>query len=404
MKKIQERAGRPDVMKLLADARPEALDPALLADAPRQRTDLARILAGGTEGQGRLRVVRPFWAGMVRPLGAAVALTAVAATVVVVSSADSQTPSGGAGTRSQASSGDPAVPGGRLELLAAAKKAETSPAEGTYWQTATRSDSVDVVGKEGALFAVNTTSKAEWSVGVRPGTQSLMVTGIDGATAPRTAADKARWQAAGSPASLQAPGGEGAGKGTLEIVIGSQGRPLVMETNSDEKIYSLGPRNVSYDDLRELPSKSDELSAYLKALYAEDSGAETASGQTAWMLRRAADLVTMPVKPAVRAAAYRVMADLPGVRVLARATDPLGREGVAVVAPGTVRTLLGSVEQRLVVDPSTGEMLCEQDILVEPSARAEEAGLKAGTTVNYQATTGMSWGEQQITVPANAQR
>ncbi|MFF3055739.1 hypothetical protein [Streptomyces sp. NPDC057909] len=36
------------------------------------------------------------------------------------------------------------------------------------------------------------------------------------------------------------------------------------------------------------------------------------------------------------------------------------------------------------------------------SARAREAALDAGTTLNYQATSRMSWGEHQITVPKNA--
>ncbi|WP_327419947.1 hypothetical protein OG612_41265 [Streptomyces sp. NBC_01527] len=97
---------------------------------------------------------------------------------------------------------------------------------------------------------------------------------------------------------------------------------------------------------------------YLERLYAQDSGAETStSGRSAWMLRQAADLITMPVKPGVRAAAYRVMADLPGVRVVGRVTDPLGRKGVGVEFPDTYRTPLGSTRQRLVVDPSTGAML-----------------------------------------------
>jgi hypothetical protein len=127
-------------------------------------------------------------------------------------------------------------------------------------------------------------------------------------------------------------------------------------------------------------------------------------GRTAYVLRQAAGLITMPVKPAVRAAAYRVMAEMPGVRGLGRVTDPLGREGVGFTFPGTPQTPLGSVEQRLVVDPSTGAMLSEQLVLVEPSAKAQKAGLDAGTTVNYTATTRMSWGQSQITVPENAQR
>ncbi|MEH0634454.1 hypothetical protein QBA35_13970 [Streptomyces bottropensis] len=85
-------------------------------------------------------------------------------------------------------------------------------------------------------------------------------------------------------------------------------------------------------------------------------------------------------------------------------TDPLGREGVGIAFPGTHATPLGSVEQRVVVDPATGELLAEQLVLVEPSARARAAGLDAGTTVNYTATTRMGWGENQIKVPANARR
>lgn len=191
--------------------------------------------------------------------------------------------------------------------------------------------------------------------------------------------------------------------GTLGYTMGTR-RPMVMRTDADDKIYALGPQNITYQDLRELPSDSGKLYRELERLYAQDSGADTGVGRTAYVLRQAANLITMPVEPAVRAAAYRVMAELPGVRGLGRVTDPLGREGVGFTFPGTPSTPLGTVEQRLVVDPSSGEMLAELSVLVEPSARAEKAGLDAGTTVNYSATTRMSWGEHQITVPKNAQR
>ncbi|MFD3735814.1 CU044_5270 family protein [Streptomyces sp. NPDC058632] len=412
MKNTHERSGRPDVMKVLASARPDELDPSGLADSPRQREDLARILAGATDGRAaRFRVPERLRGGIrpLRTVAALAAVTAVAASAVAVSALH-RDPSGvrasalpqsssAAGPGSSTSDGRGDV---RLELLSAAKKAETSAADGTYWQTTTRSEDVNVVGEQGQLFAVRTTSTAEWSVGVRPGSRSLMVSGLDGVTAPRTKADEARWRAAGSPGTMRAEATGNEEGGTLGYTMGTR-RPMVMRTDADDKIYALGPRNVTYQDLRELPSDSGELRRELEKLYAEDSGADTGVGRTAYVLRRAADLVTMPVKPAVRAAAYRVMADLPGVRGLGRVTDPLGREGVGVAFPGTARTPLGSVEQRLVVDPSTGAMLAEQVVLVEPSARAQEAGLDAGTTVNYGATTRMSWEESQITVPENAQ-
>jgi hypothetical protein len=415
MKNTRERSGRPDAMKVLAGARPDELDPSRLAGSPRQREDLARILAGATDGHvARSRVPRGLWGG-IRPLGTVAALTAVAASVVVVSTLERQDYSGArpsAHPRSSvatAESSSPASDGlgdvqvdGRLELLSVAKKAETPAAEGTYWQTTTRSENVDVAGAKGQLFAVRTTSTEEWSVGVRPGTRSLMVSGMGQVTAPRTEADKARWRAAGSPATVQVEVPTAAGQRRLGFTMGTR-PPMVMRTDTDDKIYALGPRNVTYQDLRELPSSSAELRRRLERMYGADiSDGDTGDSRTAYVLGQAANLITMPVKPAVRAAAYRVIAGLPGVRGLGRVTDPLGREGVGVAFPGTVRTPLGSVQQRLVVDPSTGAMLSEQEVLVEPSARAREAGLDAGTTLNYAATTRMSWGEHQITVPKNA--
>ncbi|MFH8466465.1 CU044_5270 family protein [Streptomyces sp. NPDC017991] len=413
MKNTHERPQRPDVMKVLADARPDELDPSRLANSRRQREDLARILARTTDSRPARPGARgPLWGG-IRPLGAVAALTAVAASAVVVTTLDRDSSGVRAGTAPQSSSAaaEPGADGdvrvdGRLELLSVAKKAETPAAEGTYWQTTTRSEDVNVVAATGdkeQLLAVRTTSTDKWSVGVRPGTRSLMVSGLDGVTEPRTKADEARWRAAGSPETLQAEVAGNEEGGTLGYTMGTR-RPMVMRTDADDKIYALGPQNITYQDLRELPSDSGELRRELERLYARDSGADTSDGRTAYVLRQAADLITMPVEPAVRAAAYRVMAELPGVRGLGRVTDPLGREGVGFTFPGTPSTPLGRVAQRLVVDPSTGEMLAEQSVLVEPSARAEKAGLDAGATVNYSATTRMSWGEHQIAVPKNARR
>ncbi|MDX2709243.1 CU044_5270 family protein [Streptomyces sp. PA03-6a] len=408
MKNTHKPSGRPDVMKVLADARPDELDPSRLVDPARQREDLARIVAGATDGPA-VRFLAPRRRSGFRPLGA-VALAAVAASVVAVGALDWQEPADRQAAQPRSSAGTE-VPGtgadirvdGHIELLSAARQAETSVAEGTYWQTTTRSENVDVAGDEGHLFAVRSASTDEWSVGVRPGTGSLMVSGLDSVTEPRTAADKARWQAAGSPGTVEFQVGKKNGTGKLATMMGTARRPMVMRTNVDDKIYAVGPHNVTFKDLRALPSTSAELRRYLERLYAQDGGADTgASARSAWILRQAGDLITMPVKPAVRAAAYRVMAELPGVRVTGQVTDPLGREGVGVDFPISYPGPLGTTRERLIVDPSTGAMLSDVLVLAEPSARAEEAGLGAGTTVNYNATTRMSWGEHQITVPKNA--
>jgi hypothetical protein len=227
-----------------------------------------------------------------------------------------------------------------------------------------------------------------------------MVTGLDATTEPRTAADKATWRAVGSPRTVPVE----AGTHAVALTMGA-GRPTVMRTDTGGKIYAVGPDNVSYGDLRALPATSDGLRRHLEGLYERGNGTEGAgSGRSAWVLRQAGNLVTMPLKPGVRAAAYRLMADLPGVRVVGHVADPLGREGVGVEFPDTYRTPLGTTKQRLVIDAATGDLLSDELLLVEPSARAEAAGLKAGTVVNYQATSRMGWGERQISVPKNAQR
>jgi hypothetical protein len=403
VKNAQDRSKRPDVMQVLADARPDELDPARLADSTRQRQEFVRIVSEPANSRVARRSMR------LRPLGA-VALVAVAASVVVsVSSFDRQAPADQGAAQPRASVGAQ-TPGaandlrvdGRIELLSAAEKAEASPAEGTYWKTTTLSQNVDVAEVSGRFFAVRTTSTEAWSVGVRPGTRSLMVSGLDSRTEPRTAADKAAWQAVGSPRTVKVEVGQSAGTHAVAFTMGSA-RPTVMRTDTGGKIYAVGPDNVSYQDLRALPATSDGLRRYLEGLYARGNGTEGApSDRTAWILRQAGNLVTMPVKPGVRAAAYRVMAGLPGVRVVGHVTDPLGREGVAVEFPGTYRTALGTTKQRLVIDASTGDMLSDELRIVAPSAKAKAAGLKAGTVVNYQATSGMSWGERQISVPKNA--
>ncbi|MDX3098364.1 CU044_5270 family protein [Streptomyces sp. ME01-24h] len=409
MKNTDKPSGRPDVLKVLADARPEELDPARLVDTARQREDLASIVAGATDGRAA-RFLAPRRRSAFRPVGVA-ALAAVAASVVAVSTLDWQEPGGPPAAQPPSSAGTDA-PGagadlrvdGNIELLSAARQAESAVTEGTYWQTTTRSEVVDVAGDEGHLFAVRSASTSQWSVGVRPGTESLMISELDSVTEPRTAADKATWQAAGSPRTVEFKVSKRAGAGTLVARIGTERKPTVTQTNSNDKIYAVGPDNVSYKDLRALPSTTDELRRYLERLYAKDNGADTGTeGRSAWMLGQAGNLVTMPVKPAVRAAAYRVMAGLPGVRVTEHVTDPLGREGVGVDFPAAYRGApLGTTQQRLIVDPATGAMLSDELVLVEPSARAREAGLAAGSTVYYNATARMSWSEHQITVPKNA--
>ncbi|CDR10045.1 CU044_5270 family protein [Streptomyces iranensis] len=393
---------RPDVMKTLADARPPELDPDQLAGSERARHDLITILAsrpGAPEPRTASRSARPFTWRWALP----VAATAAAAGVLVAT-----LPEGGSGTRdtrgSRATAG-PTTDGprhtpesGRLALLNVAARVDRTADEGTYWQTTTRSSWIGVASAAESTFAVVSSETSRWSFGVRPGTQSLWVSGIDATTEPRTERDTARWRAAGSPKDVTLTASGSGGRLGLRLETGGRKRPTVDRINSGDKIAALGARNVSYAELRKLPGDSAKLKGVLADLYEEDRGSEI-SGRTEWMWRQAAGLIGLPVRPGVRAAAYRVIADLPGIRSLGEVTDPLGRKGVGFALPATARPDYGTARSELIVDPATGALLSDQEVLTKPDAKATEAGLTAGTVVNYTATVESEWTERQLKAP-----
>ncbi|MER7795258.1 CU044_5270 family protein [Streptomyces sp. NPDC097640] len=395
---------RPDVMKTLADARPTELDPEHLAGSARARHDLSAILAGAREAPEASRFARRFARPFTWRWALPVAATAAVAGVLVAT-----LPQGGPDSDGSRATAGPTADGsrhtpenGRLALLNVADRVDVEAGSGTYWRTTTRSGWIGVVAEPGSdsAFAVVSSETQRWSHGVRPGTRSLWVSGIDDSTEPRTERDAARWRAAGSPKDLTlAETGSGAGgKLVLRMHTGAEKRPTVTRFNLGDQIAAVGANNVTYADLRKLPADTAKLKEYLEGLYEEDRGSEI-SGRTEWMWRQAAELITLPVRPEVRAAAYRVIAGLPGIRSLGEVTDPLGRKGVGFALPATERPDNGTARSELIVDPATGALLSDQEVLTKPNAKAAEAGLTAGTVVNYTATVKSEWTDRQLKTP-----
>ncbi|MGY0062018.1 CU044_5270 family protein [Streptomyces sp. LZ34] len=390
---------RPDVMKTLANARPPEFDPERLAGSERARHDLITILSSAPEGPEARRSARPFTWRWALPVAATAAVAGVLVATLPQGGPGVQGAHGSRATAGPATNSPRHTPDtGRLALLNVAARVDRAADEGTYWQTTTRSAWIGVVAEPESTFAVVSSETQQWSFGVRPGTRSLWVSGIDDTTKPRTERDTARWRAAGSPKDLTLADSRSGGRLGLRMDMGSGKRPTVTRINSGDKIAALGARNVTYADLRKLPGDRAKLKEVLADLYEEDRGSEI-SGRTEWTWRQAANLIDLPVRPEVRAAAYRVIADLPGIRSLGEVTDPLGRKGVGFALPATDRPDYGEARSELIVDPATGALLSDQETLTKPNAKAAEAGLTAGTVVNYTANVRSEWSDRQLKTP-----
>jgi hypothetical protein len=86
----------------------------------------------------------------------------------------------------------------------------------------------------------------------------------------------------------------------------------------------------------------------------------------------------LPTSPQLRAALFRVLADLPGVQLLGRQRDRLGRSGIAVAV---TQGGSGRVREELLFDPATSNVLQTEGVQL----RAAPGGpaVPDGTVLQY---------------------
>lgn len=379
-------------LEALTRARPDALDPERLSGSRRQHDDLVTIMASPRRAEGS-RTVRSRRRLAIPVAGAAVAV----AGVVVVVSALSWAPARHAPADAAPAPTTHSVPDGHVVLLDMAKAVEREAGSGDYWELDTKTGDIGIVTGAQA-YAVLDTSGERWSIGVRPGEQSLWQADVGANTQPRTAQDHARWLAAGSPShvdidtGLRKPGETSDSK--LMENIGPR-HTFEETTNSGNDILSVGDENVTFADLQKLPGDVAGLTTFLRQQYTRDNGTETAD-YTWWMFAQASNFITEPVSAQVRASAYRIIASLPGITSLGEVTDALGRTGVGVALPPFQQGNMGTEQEEIVVDPATNTLLATQTVLITPSPLARQVGLTPGTPVFYTATTSIGWTNQPL--------
>jgi hypothetical protein len=353
------------IEKKLADARPRRLDPT-------HRPDPAAIMAQPRPGDIVRRPVRRLvLAGLVP----AVAVVAAGAVVLANQTAPEHEPKTAHTTEAPQK-----MPTSAHELfLVAAERSESSTAtSGRYWVLPTEFGSRMEVGPPGRRYHIMIRLSSEMWLATRPGDESLAVQQNLGAE-PASPEDEAAWRADGSPTRWPIPKPDGAPSDEYyEAAPGPKGIRL-MEGATAVNNFMLGGNPVTMAELAALPTDPAALKAWLLNRFQVLGIEEPADYALFWNAKSL--VMDLPVTPAIRAAAYRMMADLTGVTLLGEVTDQRGRSGMAVAY--THDGDFGATEFRLIIDPATGQAL------------AEETRDAAGVLVRYTLVDGMGFRDEE---------
>ncbi|WP_149258907.1 CU044_5270 family protein [Actinomadura sp. K4S16] len=264
-------------------------------------------------------------------------------------------------------------------LLVAATNAAKAPA-GKYWHTKT------VMGE---IYAVGESAENHYKVDSRQGNEMWTDrTGLRRGThfdlqgLPVTPQDKQKWQAAGSPSWVHVPNPEGGG-GQVNLDMSPKTGRGAPWPASVERFYGMTPGQIAA-----LPTEPEALKKVLLGLkghwHAVSTDGEKEEPIRALRgqerIRALSDvagelLSTEPAPPRVRAAVFRMLSDMPGIKPEGRTTDPLGRVGTVVSLPLKTTTplgmftapkQLGTYRRQFVVDPATGSLLAIRDLVATP--------------------------------------
>jgi uncharacterized protein YfiM (DUF2279 family) len=222
----------------------------------------------------------------------------------------------------------------RSILLAAAAEITHQPAAGAYWVTRDVITMTVAAGSKAHPYNILAQREADkWTASAPGGTDVGVVQDL--ASGPATAADKAAWRAAGGPRSWTFTEGWA---GTFAVA--GNGAAAVYRITGNGAVCQIeigdSPAQLSAARCARLPGTEAALRALLlrlaNAWLAQNppgDGRTMPSAEQA-VVTGAWGLLTQPVRPAVDAAALRIIAAYPGVRYVARVTDPLGRPGYAL--------------------------------------------------------------------------
>ncbi|WP_433419195.1 CU044_5270 family protein [Microtetraspora malaysiensis] len=369
-------------------------DPAGQASGAGARALLASIMSEppGQKGRPRakrLRVPVPW-------LASAVGLAAAATLVVtLVAAPDGQIPN-----LSQTTASPEIQPSARQILLAAASAAMKAPSSGAYWRTVTISG-MDATSPDRGYIIRRRFSKEQW-LARRPGGQSWWIDQYLGAK-PLTDEDKAAWRKAGSPTRWKYPldmtGLEGVNSSETVRAAAEEKVATRLRGKWKGSAGTLSKVSITWDEIRRIPSGERELRAYLEqritARAKGDYGSDPEWRRSALQGSCMEIVFGLPVSSAVRAAAYRILATIPGMTALGRVKDPLGRTGEALGYRVNGGEGEGGNQIVEVIDPETGLPLSTSS-----TGTIELADGRTAKVTSFTAYQQIGWTDEEPSLPA----
>ncbi|MFI7614795.1 hypothetical protein ACIBP6_26570 [Nonomuraea terrae] len=347
-----------DDLKMVREAYGE-----ITPDARLQHGIRAMLALEADDGAGPVRA-RPRWRGWAVTLGAVAAAAAVTLTAT------------GVGRPPAAP-----APGGELSartiLLAAAERTEAEP-EGRFWRShAVEARTGLVEGAEPYTILVPHETDA-WSPRSKEGTHVVFQRALP--ARPLTQQDRQAWERAGSPTSFTYRDGRYVATGGPADTGWKEQRTTPEDT---ERMVSRicaqqrDPEGCEVDAAKAAERQDEEPTAADPSRFREllfPPGAEGWSA--AEKSRRVFSFLLVEAASAeVRAATFRLLADLPVVRTQKGVTTSDGRGGIAVAVDDAMRDGGAAFEYTIILEPGTYRLVGSRMILKEGSFR----GLGPGT-------------------------
>jgi hypothetical protein len=307
------------------------------------------------------------------------AFTAAGAMVAVLLSAapgHAPRPAHRAASAPPSRAGTAQLPTARQVLLTAAAHVTSAPATGRYWRVREIAGLTFPGGTKAHPYDISLdTTFDQWNP--RSASQKYWLITQELGTVPATPVDAAAWRAAGSPTTWRS------GRDGGMIMGPPWARPLDTSTAAlpPSANWTVSDGTVGYIEgdeaglkaaqFRQMPTSERGVAAVLRHYYtATGCGKHPSScspeDQFTWT--EALTLLQDPVSARVRSATLKVMASLPGVRVLGPVTDPLGRHGYALATGSLVPgdNAFYHPVHAVVIDPRTGALLATEDIAPMP--------------------------------------